>query len=265
MKTVNIPSFREIKTKYDKIYIVIAPPRSASTAFVRTFWSQPSIGFYCHEPFDLYYHKDTSFIEVKRKLTSALNLGNIYHTRKGNSIIIKEMTFQVGKYLPSLIELTSDPIIFIIRDPRLSIYSRMVKRKEGDQDPIFSLDQTGWPDLVNQVEFCRRMQIPYIIIDSWDFRNNPHKAFKLIFNKLDLTYYAEIIKWRPVRNIKIGELWDEQQHWYERVLKSTGILAPTEILPDLEVFPKKNGFRDHVRDCIQSYHELLNDKEAISF
>jgi len=260
----NTFSLEEIKSRYEEVYFVIAPPRTSSTAFVRAFWSQPSVGFYCHEPFDLCFHKGMDSNFACQAMASPLNLANFIDDKKGKSLIVKEMTFQVGKFLPLLVDITSHPLIFILRDPRLSIFSKMNKRKEGGQDPVFPFDQTGWSDLMDQVAYCKDKGISYVLIDSKEFRSYPEQAFKLIFDILRLPYSEEMLQWNSAENIEIGNLWSEQGHFYERVLKSKGILPPTEEIPILDLFPSRKGFRNHVENCLKSYEQLLADDNTIS-
>ena len=53
--------------------MIVAPPRSASTAFSRVFWEQGSVAYYCHEPFEVTYFDEAPLGEVVAKLEAPLS------------------------------------------------------------------------------------------------------------------------------------------------------------------------------------------------
>ena len=123
--------FNDIKLAYREIYIILAPPRSSSTAFAWVFWECPSINFYCHEPFDSVYHQQLDLRFAEKALLHPLDLNRFCGPKNETNLLIKDMTFQVGKNFLHLVSLTSKPILFIIQNPKLSILSRMQKRQES--------------------------------------------------------------------------------------------------------------------------------------
>ncbi len=97
--------FDKIRSKHEKIYLIMSPPRCSSTAFSRVFWEQPSVGYYSHEPFEVVYYNHDSLTHVVDKLATPLDLQNIktIHTYDhGNSLVIKEMPYQVNSHFPLL-------------------------------------------------------------------------------------------------------------------------------------------------------------------
>ena len=128
-----------IKKNYDHIFVIVSPPRCSSTALARVFWEHPEISFYSHEPFDFVYYRDSGLSEVYQNLTRPIKLKD-----KGRNLLIKEMTFQVGEHMDVLAKLSSHPLIFNMRDPRLSIMSRLRKKgKSQALKPILLLNRVG--------------------------------------------------------------------------------------------------------------------------
>jgi hypothetical protein len=258
--------FREnMRRKYQEIYVVIAPPRCSSTAFARVFWEHPDINFYCHEPFDQIYYKHASLIDVLKTLDSPLDLepikrqASIQHHR----LVVKEMTFQVGEYFPVLQSLATQPLVFLIRNPLLSIQSRMQKLQEGGNDPLFPYRESGWGDLLAQVMQCRQLQIPYLIVDSADFRNFPSAILQKVFIRLGLSFAESLLRWQSLTGIALGKLDGEQAHWYQRVLSSTSIEPANEPVPEITSFPERGNFREHVCECLRTYELLREDPRRI--
>ena len=54
--------------------------------------------------------------------------------QSSNSLVIKEMPYQVGDNFPLLVSLTRKPVVFLTRDPRLNIASRMAKKEGKPRD-----------------------------------------------------------------------------------------------------------------------------------
>ncbi len=255
---------KKVIEKYSDIYLIIAPPRTSSTAFARVFWEQPSIRYYCHEPFDLIYHRNLEMNDVQNALLNALDLSVLNRSKAGAGLVVKEMTFQVGERFLDYASLTSHPIFFLIRDPRLSVFSRMNKRKQGGQDAVFPAIESGWDDLIRQLALCKKEKIPYWIVDSTDFRNHSRTIFQSVFEKSSLPFSEKFLSWESMDKVEIGQLWDEQSHWYRRVLKSTGLQPAVETPPEITEFPANNSFRQHVAECLEIYTELRNDDRMIT-
>jgi hypothetical protein len=256
----------KVQAKYDRIFVIVSPPRCASTALARMFWEQPSIRYYCHEPFEAVYYDQQPISDAFIRLKSPIDLEELYPGKtpaRGNSLIIKEMPYQVGDNFPILAKLTRSPIIFLLRDPRLNISSRIEKKVIGGQPPVFPLKETGWELILGQIDYCKRNNIPFIILDSEDFRKNPRSIFKQLFQKLDLPYSDKMLEWRVADIINLDNLNGKHHHLYERVLKSKSIEPPLERVPKIWEFPVKNGMREHVKKCLNIYQSLLTREERI--
>ena len=259
-------AFTEIKKEYEDIYVIMSPPRCSSTAFARVFWEQPSIRYYCHEPFEGLYFMGKGLDYAIDNIRNPLDLGDIKSYSRGElgrSLVIKEMPYQVGEFFSSLISLTSNPVIFLTRDPRQNIASRMAKKMEVGADPLFPQVETGWELIADQIKYCKEHGIQYLIVDAKDFRNNPAYIFNQVFDRLQLPVHQGMLSWQSRPDVDIDNLDGDHHHLYQEVLSSTGMLPDTDAIPSLDSFPKENGYQDHVRACLQIYERLLASSARI--
>ena len=260
----DLSSFASLKELYKNIYVIVSPPRCSSTAFSRVFWEQPSIRYYCHEPFEVSYFDDANLDEVLEKLKHPLDLLPIKSydaNAEPTDLVIKEMPYQVGENFELLISLSAHPIIFLIRDPRLNVVSRISKKIEAGQDPRFPLIETGWELLLDQVRYCRERDIPYFVVDSVDFRTCPSDVFSKIFEHLYMPFSLEMLSWRATPHVNLDNLDGHHSHLYSRVLSSTGIEPAEEKIPALDEISEENGFREHVAKCLAIYSNLRLEAE----
>lgn len=258
--------FATILEEYEDIYVIVSPPRCSSTAFARVYWEQPSIRFYSHEPFEGTYFLGEDLPYVVDNLRDPLDLTRIKNLSSrglGHSLVIKEMPYQAGENFPLLISLTKKPVVFLTRDPRQNIASRMAKKKEVGDNPLFPLIETGWELISAQIKYCKDNDIPYLIVDARDFRNRPELVFKQVFSKMELPFDRKMLSWQACPDAEIDNLNGQHDHLYQQVLSSTGILPDRGSIPPIDSFPKENGYRDHVRDCLRIYDRLLASSARI--
>ncbi|MCA9930874.1 MAG: hypothetical protein KC419_20460 [Anaerolineales bacterium] len=258
-----INPFISLRQKYDKIYAVVSPPRCSSTAFSRVFWEHSAIRYYSHEPFEIIYYMQQDLQKVYQKLLQPLDISLVKKNRPaetGNSLVIKEMPYQVGKYFPLLVETAVKPIIFLIRDPRLNISSRIEKKEMVGDSYNFPLIETGWELIAKQINYCRSHKIPHMIVDSSDFRNHPAIVFRKIFARLGLPFSEKLLTWNET-DVEIDNLDGRHHHLYERVLDSKMLQPATEFIPTLDMFP--SHFRRHLSDCINIYRALRRSPERV--
>ncbi|MEV6595757.1 hypothetical protein AB0M36_02725 [Actinoplanes sp. NPDC051346] len=247
----------ELRNRHDAVHVVLAPPRSASTAFARVLWNSTEVAHYSHEPYETtYYHGLGSEIAWKH-LAEPLALGNLLEPRTGNHLLVKEMTFQVGPRFAELVEVATSPLVFIVRDPRLTISSRRAVKARQNEPLDFPLEQTGWLDLWRQIQYCREQGVAHLLVDASDFRSEPASAFSRICRELGLGFHPGQLSWEPAPELNLsrnnpGGL-DE---FYVRVLNSRKLEAPTEEPPPVTDFPEEGGLRDHVMWAMDIYESL---------
>ena len=251
--------FDSVRDLYDEIYVIVSPPRCSSTAFARVFWEQPSIRYYAHEPFEGTYFMGQDLNYVIDNLRNPLDLRDIKSysfAGTGSSLVIKEMPYQVGEKFPLLMSLTKKPVIFLTRDPRQNIASRMAKKREVGDDPLFPHVETGWQLIADQIKYCKEQGIPYMIVDAKDFRNQPLIIFKQVFESLGLPFKEDLLRWNSRPEVDIDNLDGDHHHLYQEVLSSKGMHPDTDVIPALNSFPLEKGYRDHVNYCLQIYQRL---------
>ncbi len=258
--------FGEIRRRYGNVYTIVSPPRCSSTAFARVFWEQPSVRFYCHEPFEIAYHSGQDLAAVARKLTAPLDLEHLKrrrgHGRRG-ALVIKEMPYQVGRHFPLLASISDRPLIFLMRDPRLNIASRMANKREAGDEALFPKIETGWELWAEQIRWCRSRGIDCVLVDSTDFRNRPLEILPRVFTRLGLPFRRGMLEWRACPEVDIDNLGGAHRHLYAEALGSAGIRPEDEPIPALESFPEKDGWRDHVAHCLAIYQEFGGAAERI--
>ncbi len=259
-------AFEQLREKHGEIYVLVSPPRCCSTAFARVLWEHRSIRYYSHEPFEVTYYLGHGVSEVVERLRSPLDLGAITRCASPPSngrLVIKEMPYQVGENFELLLSLATQPVTFLVRDPRLNIASRMAQKRVGGESEIFPLVETGWELLAEQIRFCRENGVPYALVDASDFRSHPRTVFEKVLAGLDLPFTESLLKWDPCEQVALDNLGGRHDHLYLRVLASEGIEPPTEEPPDVHSFPAEGGVRDHVHRCLDIYGVLREDSARV--
>ena len=248
-----------VRDRHARIYAIVSPPRCSSTAFARVFWEHPSVRFYRHEPFEVTYYEGRGLEAVVDKLEAPLDLNTLKATRgdeHARALVIKEMPYQVGERFPLLAALATKPLVFLMRDPRLNIASRMAKKREVGDNPVFPSIESGWELLREQIEWCRAGSVPHVIVDSTDFRNQPLEVFPRLFERFGLEFSPAMLDWQPCPELELDNLGGRHRHLYGAVLESAGIKPDEMPIPPLESFPEDDGWRDHVVHCLEIYREL---------
>jgi len=224
------------------------------------------VRFYCHEPFETTYYLDENLDQVLGKLGSPLDLANLDRIAVGagaDALLIKEMPYQVGQNFPLLAAIAHKPLIFLMRDPRRSIASRMRKKVEVGDDPRFPKIESGWELWRKQIEWCEKHAVEYILVDSTDFRNQPESVFTEIFAELELPFSTEMLSWQACPDVELDNLGGRHRHLYNSVLSSTGIRPETSPAPLVEDFPHEDGWREHVERCLAIYDEMSGSAARI--
>jgi hypothetical protein len=253
--------FYDLGDLYQDIILIVSPPRCSSTALARVFWEHPKVRYYSHEPFETRYYQNEGLEEVTAKLRFPLDLGKNRVKRNLNAaaegtLVIKEMPYQVGKHFKHLLKLVTRPVIFLMRDPRLNIASRMKKKLEVGQPAHFPTIETGWEMLQAHIQTCESLGRDFILVDSHDFRNHPEYVLKKLFSVLKMPFNSQQTTWKSDPKVDLDNLGGQHSHLYDEVLGSSSLLPDVERIPSMETFPLEDGFRYHVQECLQIYRRL---------
>ena len=255
-----------LRRRYPAIHVIVSPPRCSSTAFARLFWQHPEVRYYSHEPFEVTYYEGRGVEAVAAKLArplDLLDLDGFAGERRGERLVVKEMPYQVGDRFPLLAEIATPPIVFLLRDPRLNIRSRMRKKREAGEAILFPEVETGWELLRRQVEWCREQGVPHLLVYSRDFRNRPLEVLPEVFDQLGLEFSPALIEWPECAEVELDNLGGRHSHLYQRVLESTGIVPEEVEVPTIESFPETGGWRRHVVSCLEIFSELADADERV--
>ncbi len=102
---------------------------------------------------------------------------------------------------------------FLIRQPKdmlLSLHKLV---------PVFTLEQTGWPQLKQLFDHCHDTtgKAPPLI-DSRDLQNQPRETLSLLCAAVGITFSEAMLEW-PTKDIT--EMPDHERNWYESAWRAT--------------------------------------------
>ncbi len=249
-----------VRARHREVLTIVAPPRTASTALARILWNHEAVGWYSHEPFEATWYQGAGPERATELLEAPEPVADLGGRGTGETLVVKEMTFQVGDAFPLLAGLATRAIVFLIRDPRLAIASRMKVLRRSGRPEVFPLRESGWEDLARQLGHVRREGIPHVVVDSSDLRRAPETVVPPLLTHLGLTFTPELLTWDSSEATGLSAVSGSDDPFYQRVLDSKGIEPPAETVPDLSHFPETGGFREHVAECIERYEELCRSK-----
>lgn len=243
-----------LRERHDEVYVLVGPPRTASTAVSRILWNHPAVGFYAHEPFEPTWYEGAAVERAAELLDAPDAVGSLGGRGTGRALVVKEMTFQVGDAFPLLASLATRPLVFLIRDPRLCVASRMKVLRRSGRPEVFPLRESGWEDLAWQLAYVRGEGIAHVVVDSSDLRRAPERLAPALLEALGLAFTPDLLRWKSSAATGLSAVSGAEDPFYRRVLDSQGIEPPAERIPDLAEFPEP--LRAHVAACVAQYEEL---------
>lgn len=252
--TAGSPLAARLRERHGEVYLLIGPPRTASTAVSRILWNHPAVGWYAHEPFEPTWYEGAGVARAEELLEAPDAVDSLGGRGTGSALVVKEMTFQVGDSFPALAELATRPVVFLIRDPRLTIASRMKVLRRSGRPEVFPLRESGWEDLARQLAYVRGEGIPHAVVDSSDLRRAPETVVPALLETLGLSFTPDLLAWSASDATGLSAVSGAEDPFYQRVLDSQGLEPPAERVPDLDEFPEP--LRAHVAECVARYEEL---------
>lgn len=109
------------------LFLIIAPPRTGSTLLELALSRSSGIDIACHEPFLSARLNTFNPDDCYREIYKAIGGNNYFNGTERRTVVIKEMSQWLAKNreYKKLFTLTKFPIIFLIRNPLLSVESRI--------------------------------------------------------------------------------------------------------------------------------------------
>ncbi|MBI3337631.1 MAG: hypothetical protein HY005_03390 [Candidatus Staskawiczbacteria bacterium] len=139
-----------IDSKRLSLILMVAPPRTNSSLVEHAMGNSPDIKHECHEPFlgdrKEGFNSDQGYKQIYDSIGGDL----FEQSKESTTVAVKEMSQWIGinDEYKNLIELTNSPVLILIRNPLLSVESRM-RRVLSTLDMRINLDFQRW--LLNYV------------------------------------------------------------------------------------------------------------------
>ncbi|MEX0917432.1 MAG: hypothetical protein WDZ90_02840 [Candidatus Paceibacterota bacterium] len=133
-----------------KTYIIIAPPRTSSSLVEHALGNSPDIKYECHEPFLNARHKDFIPDHGYQQIYETIGGEKFDRSTDMASVVIKEMSHWIAENdeYKRLSEITTAPVVILIRNPLLSVESR-IRRVLSTIDMRYSISTQRY--LLNEV------------------------------------------------------------------------------------------------------------------
>ncbi|MDR0227328.1 MAG: hypothetical protein LBI66_13005 [Burkholderiaceae bacterium] len=243
-------------------------------------WQNPLLRYHCHEPFEAWYwgdgHQESTVSAALRHPMCVASGERVDATTiEGQpGLVIKEMCFQMDRpAFEFLASLATRPLVFVVRDPRLSIVSRLRIVQELDGASTFTPEHSGWDSLLLQLQWCRMLHIPYLIVDTQRLRQQPERQASALMAGLQLPMEGLATQWSQRTGLQlcspeVGALMSEvrtgSDPFYRRVLASSGIQPPDDIdLSDCQRQIDAAGLRDQADSWLRAYRGLQDDPRML--
>ena len=194
-------------------------PRNISTALMRS-WSSRKDTFVTDEPFYAYYLKETKLKHPMHK--EIINMYSSNYTEIVNYLISeipqnKKIWYQ--KHMAHhILDLSSIDWVsncencILLRHPEEVISSYIKKNK------LDSVEELGYPQQYEIINFLKKNNKSFTVIDSKELLNNPKKSLSDWCRKINIKFDKSMLKWRKGNHINDGIWWES---WYDNVINTT--------------------------------------------
>ena len=194
-------------------------PRNISTALMRS-WSSRNDVFVSDEPFYAHYLKETKLKhpmhkEIIDKYSS--NYDEIVNYLTGEIPNNKKIWYQKHMAhhildLSSIDWVTNFINCILLRHPE-EVISSYTKKNE-----LKSVEELGYPQQYKIINFLKKNNKSFIIIDSKELLKNPEKSLSDWCRKINIKFDKSMLKWEKGNHISDGIWW---RAWYDNVIKTT--------------------------------------------
>lgn len=227
----------QLRSENHKIQIMLTNPRTVSTAFEKSMMARGDHKVF-HEPWvsSYMYHSGNPDVFSQlppQELIEAKNYEEvkalIYRYAAQKPVFLKDMIWCMGKEILQDDALLSDPnvvLIFLIRDPALSIESFFMKGMEKmpvDRILEFTPAVFRYQDLVPIAEKYRAIRgIWPVIVEAEDLCTNPHSTMKAFCTQAGINYLPAALSWEE----GMPEEWKHLATWHLDAADSKGFFIP---------------------------------------
>lgn len=193
-------------------------PRNISTALMRS-WSSRKDTYVTDEPFYAYYLKETKLKhpmhnEIIKKYSSNYNEIVTYLT---NEIPQKKKIWYQKHMSHHILNLEKIDWIkncencILLRHPKEVINSYSIKNK------LNSVEELGYPQQYEIVNFLKKINKSFTVIDSSELLNNPEKVLSAWCKKINIKFDKSMLSWEKGYHSNDG-IW--RKCWYDNVIKT---------------------------------------------
>ncbi len=194
-------------------------PRNISTALMRS-WSSRMDTFVSDEPFYAYYLKETKLEhpmhkEIIDKYSS--NYNKIIKYLTGEIPENKKIWYQKHMAhhildLKSIDWISNFENCILLRHPK-EVISSYTKKNQ-----LNSAEELGYPQQYEIINFLKKMNKSYIVIDSKELLKDPKKSLSNWCRKTNIEFDKSMLKWRKGNHVNDGIWWES---WYNKVIETT--------------------------------------------
>jgi len=194
-------------------------PRNISTALMRS-WSSRKDTFVTDEPFYAYYLKETKLKHPMHK--EIINMYSSNYNEIVNYLIGEipqnKMIWYQKHMAHHILDLSSIDWVsncencILLRHPEEVISSYIKKNK------LDSVEELGYPQRYEIINFLKKNDKSFTVIDSKELLNNPKKSLSDWCRKINIKFDKSMLKWRKGNHINDGIWWES---WYDNVINTT--------------------------------------------
>tara|TARA_Y100000589_G_scaffold218819_1_gene206505 strand:+ start:14715 stop:15425 length:711 start_codon:yes stop_codon:yes gene_type:complete len=228
-------------------------PRNISTALMRS-WSSRKDTFVTDEPFYAYYLKKTNlkhpfYNEIINEYPSNYDeVVNYLISRipKGKKIWYqKHMAHHIFDF-NKIDWINNCENCILLRHPKEVISSYSKKNK------LNSVEELGYPQQYEIIKHLKKINQPYVIIDSSELLKNPEKVLSNWCLKINIKFDKSMLSWEKGNYVSDGIWW---KGWYDNVIKTTGFQKYEEKKINIE-----KEYDSIYNESMKYYTYLIEDK-----
>ena len=228
-------------------------PRNISTALMRS-WSSRDDTFVSDEPFYAHYLKVTGLNHpMKEEIINnyPTNRDDIIQFLTSNIPNKKEIWYQkhMAQHLLDINDLSwikNFKNCILIRHPKFVINSYIKK------NTLKNVSDLGYPQQLSIIEFLKKENIEFYIIETDNFLENPPKQLSDWCNFLEIDFHEKMLSW-PRGPHKNDGIWGK--HWYNNINNSQNF---SKKIGDSSNNYKK--YKSIYNDAIYIYKKIYNMK-----